>query len=136
MIKVSDGMQSWSMPTIGAIQRTNVVLIAVSAVALALLVSANAAIGCMLGGAVVVANLWVLSAIGRLVVNASAAGISAGAARLGALAIPLKLLIVVGLVYLVFSRAHVDGLGFGAGVLTQMTAIIIETGRASTRGAS
>ena len=129
-------MPSWSVPTIAAIQRTNVVLVALSATALALVASTNAAIGCMLGGAVVIANLWVLSAIGRLVISASAAGISGGAARLGALAIPLKLLIVVGLVYLVFSRAHVDGLGFGIGVLTQMAAIIIETGRASIRGAS
>ena len=57
------------------------------------------------------------------------------AAKLGALAIPLKLFIIVGLVYLVFTRAHIDGMGFGVGVLTQMAAIIIETGRASLRGA-
>jgi hypothetical protein len=41
--------------------------------------------------------------------------------------------VVIGLIYLVFTRAHIDGLGFGFGVLTQMTAIIIETGRASLR---
>ncbi len=47
----------------------------------------------------------------------------------------MKLLIVVGLVYLIFTRARVDGMGFGVGVLTQMAAIIIETGRASLLGA-
>jgi hypothetical protein len=119
------------MPTIAAIQRTNVVLIAISASALAIFQSTTAAIGCLIGGFVVVANLWVLSALGRLVLAAAGAGISGKAAKLGVAAIPLKLLIVIGLVYLVFSRVHVDPIGFGAGVLTQLTAIIIETGRAS-----
>jgi hypothetical protein len=127
---------SWAVPTIASIQRTNVVLVAVSAAILALFASTRMAAGCMLGGAVVMANLWILSAIGGLLLAASGAGISGTAAKLGALAIPMKLLIVVGLVYLIFTRAHVDGMGFGVGVLTQMAAIIIETGRASVRGAS
>lgn len=122
---------SGQIPTIAAIQRTNVVLIAISAAALSVFLSTPAAIGCLIGGFVVVANLWVLSALGRLVLAAAGAGISGRAAKLGAAAIPLKLLIVVGLVYLVFARVHVDPIGFGAGVLTQLTAIIIETGRAS-----
>lgn len=124
----------WAVPTIAAIQRTNVLLVALTAAVLAYFVSTNAAIGCMLGGAVVIANLWVLAALGRLVLAAAGAGISGNAARLGAAAIPLKLLIVVGLVYLVFARAHIDGFGFGFGVLTQLAAIIIETGRASLAG--
>ena len=100
---------SWSIPTIASIQRTNFVL--------------------------VIANLWILSALGGLLLAASSAGVSGAAAKLGALAIPLKLFIIVGLVYLVFTRARIDGGGFGLGVLTQMAAIIIETGRASLRGA-
>jgi len=127
---------SWSVPAIASIQRTNFLLVAVSAAILGFFASITAAIGCLLGGAVVIANLWILSALGGLLLAASSAGISGAAARLGALAIPLKLFIVVGLVYLVFSRAHIDGMGFGVGVLTQMAAIIIETGRASIRGAS
>jgi len=103
---------------------------------LALFASMTIAIGCLLGGAVVIANLWILSALGGLLLAASSAGLSGGAARLGVLAIPMKLFITVGLVYLVFSRARIDGMGFGVGVLTQMAAIIIETGRASLRGAS
>ncbi len=122
------------IPTIAAIQRTNVVLIAISAALLAMFDSSPAAIGCLIGGFVVVANLFVLSTLGRLVLAAAGAGISGKAAKLGVAAIPLKLLIVVGLVYLIFSHVHVDPIGFGAGVLTQLTAIIIETGRASMGG--
>src|SRR5579863_5262914 len=126
-----ESVASWSVPTISSIQRTNVVLVAIVAAILALFASPASAIGCLLGGAVVIANLWILAAIGRVLLGAAGAGISKGAARIGALAIPMKLFIVVGLVYLVFTRAHVDGLGFAVGVLTQMAAIIIETGRAS-----
>jgi hypothetical protein len=126
---------SWSVPTIASIQRTNFLLVMVGAALLALFASAPAAIGCLLGGAVVIANLWILAALGGLLLASSAAGISGAAAKLGAVAIPMKLLIVVGLVYLIFSRARVDGMGFGVGVLTQMAAIIIETGRASLHGA-
>src|SRR5271155_2266160 len=122
---------SWAVPAIASIQRTNFILVIISAAILAFFASIAVAIGCLLGGVVVIANLWILSALGALLLAASSAGISGAAARLGALAIPLKLLIVVGLVYLVFTRAHVDGMGFGVGVLTQMAAIIIETGRAS-----
>jgi hypothetical protein len=128
-----ESVSSWSVPAISSIQRTNVVLVALSAAILALFSSAQSAIGCLLGGAVVIANLWILAAIGRVILAASGAGISKGAARLGALAIPMKLFIVVGLVYLVFARVGVDGMGFAIGVLTQMAAIIIETGRASVR---
>jgi hypothetical protein len=127
---------SWSIPTIVSIQRTNFILVVISASILALFASASVAVGCMVGGAVVIANLWILSALGGLLLAASSAGVSGAAAKLGALAIPLKLFIIVGLVYLIFSRARIDGMGFGIGVLTQMAAIIIETGRASLRGAS
>jgi len=127
---------SWSIPTIASIQRTNFILVVVSSAILALFASAPVAVGCMLGGSVVIANLWILSALGGLLLAASRAGVSGAAAKLGALAIPLKLFIIIGLVYLVFTRARVDGMGFGFGVLTQMAAIIIETTRASLRGAS
>src|ERR1019366_7633970 len=120
-----------SIPTISSIQRTNVVLVVVSAAILAWFASTPAAVGCVLGGAVVIANLWILSVLGGLILAASGARISGVAAKLGALALPLKMLIVVVLVYLVFTRARIDGMGFGVGVLTQMAAIIIETGRAS-----
>jgi hypothetical protein len=124
------------IPTIAAIQRMNVILVATTATVLFYFDSTAAALGCLLGGAVVIANLWLLSLVGAAILSAAGAGISGAAARFGAMAIPLKMLIVVGLIYLLFRRVHIDGLGFALGVLTQMTAAIIETGRASRRDAS
>jgi len=124
------------IPTIPAIQRMNAILVAVTATVLFFLDSTAAAVGCLLGGAIVIVNLWLLSLLGAAILSAAGAGISGAAARFGAMAIPLKMLIVVGLVYLLFKRIHIDGVGFALGVLTQMTAAIIETGRASRRGAS
>lgn len=128
-------MLKGSIPTIGSIQRTNAVLVVLSAAILGWLASRSAAVGCILGGAAVIANLWILSALGGLILSAAGAGISGVAAKLGVLALPLKLLIVAGLVYLVLSHARVDAMGFGVGVLTQMAAIIIQTTRASFRSA-
>jgi len=122
-----------NLPTISAIQRTNAVLIAVTSALLGAFYSPQAALGCVLGGAVVMANLFALAILGRLALAVASGGASS-AAKLATLAIPLKLFVVIGLIYLVFTRVHIDGLGFGFGVLTQMTAIIIETGRASLRG--
>src|ERR1039458_239817 len=112
-------MFSWSIPTISSIHGTTVVLVVVSAAILAWFASTPAAVGCVLGGAVVIANLWILSVLGGLILAASGAGISGVAAKLGALALPLKLLIIVGLVYLVFTRARIDGMGFGGSALAQ-----------------
>ena len=47
---------SWSVPTIASIQRTNFILVVVSSAILALFASAAMAVGCMLGGTVVIAN--------------------------------------------------------------------------------
>jgi hypothetical protein len=122
------------IPTIPAIQRMNAILVAVTATLLFYFDSTAAAVGCLLGGAIVIVNLWVLSLLGAAIL--AAAGISGTAAKFGVMAIPLKMLIVVGLVFLIFRRTNVDGVGFALGVLTQMTAAIIETGRASLRGSS
>jgi hypothetical protein len=124
------------IPTIPAIQRTNAILVAVTSIVLFYFDSTAAAIGCLIGGAIVIVNLWVLSLLGAAILAAAGAGVSGAAAKFGVMAIPLKMLIVVGLVWLIFKRTHVDGVGFALGVLTQMTAAIIETGRASLRGAS
>jgi hypothetical protein len=126
----------FSVPTIVSIQRTNFALVVVSTAILGLFASGSAAAGCLMGGAVVIANLWILSALGSLLLSASSSGLSGSAAKLGVLAIPLKLFIIIGLVYLIFTSAKVNAMGFGIGVLTQMLAIIIETGRASVRSAA
>jgi len=120
-----------AIPTLRSIQVTNVALVAVSAGLLAGFVSSAAAIGCLVGGAVVVVNMFLLAAIGRFAL--SSAERSGGATRLGAAALPLKLLLFVGLIYVAFTRVHLDGLGFALGVLTQVTAIIIQTGRVALR---
>jgi hypothetical protein len=122
-----------AIPSIPAIQRTNLILVAATALMLALLDSVAAGIGCLFGGAVVIANLYVLAVLGRAML--AAAGGGAMAHRAGMLAIPLKLVLMVVLVYLVFEHVRVDPLGFGAGVLTQLLAISIETWRASMRSA-
>jgi len=122
-----------AIPSIPAIQRTNLILIAITATALGLLGSIAAGVGCLLGGAIVIANLYVLSLLGRAMIGA--AGGSAMANRAGVLAIPLKLLLLAALVYLIFKRVSIDPLGFGAGVLTQLLAISIETWRATRRPA-
>jgi hypothetical protein len=124
------------IPTIPAIQRMNAILVAVTATILFLLDSTPAASGCLLGGAIVIVNLWVLSLLGAAILAAAGAGVSGAAAKFGVMAIPLKMLIVVALVFLIFRHTNIDGVGFALGVLTQMTAAIIETGRASLRGPS
>lgn len=129
-------MRNDQIPTIPAIQRMNAILVAVTATVLFYFDSTPAALGCLLGGAIVIVNLWILSLLGAAILAAAGAGISGTAAKFGVMAIPLKMLIVVGLVFLIFRRTNVDGVGFALGVLTQMTAAIIETGRASLRGSS
>lgn len=129
-------MRNDQIPTIPAIQRMNAILVALTATVLFYFDSTPAALGCLLGGAIVIVNLWVLSLLGAAILAAAGAGISGTAAKFGVMAIPLKMLIVVGLVFLIFRRTNVDGVGFALGVLTQMTAAIIETGRASLRGSS
>jgi len=119
------------MPTIRSIQLTNLVLVFIAAGALAVFVSASAALGCLVGGAVVVANLFLLAALGRFAL--AAARNSGGVSRLGLAALPAKIALMVALIYVVFAHIHIDGLGFALGVLTQVTAIIIETGRTSIR---
>ncbi len=120
---------SGRIPSLGAIQRTNAIVLLVTAAILACAYSAASALACVLGGAVVIGNLFLLGMLGRFALAAATNG--GIGAKLGLAALPLKLLMVAGLVYLLFSSWHLDGLGFGLGVLTQLTAIIIETGRAS-----
>jgi hypothetical protein len=120
-----------AIPTIRSIQATNLVLVAMSAGLLAYFVSSAAAIGCLVGGVVVLANMFLLAALGSFAL--SAARRTGGVSRLGLFALPLKVALVAALMYVVFAHIHIDGLGFALGVLTQVTAIIIETGRTSFR---
>ena len=125
--------ESGNIPSLAQIQRTNLVLIAVVGLALLVLRSSAASLACVLGGAVVVVNLFILGLLGRALLAAAAGGASSA---LGAIAIPLKLLLIIGLLYLVFHQSRIDAIGFTFGVLTQMAAVLIETLRIRGRGQS
>jgi small-conductance mechanosensitive channel len=114
------------LPSLSGIQRTSLLLLAFASVVLQLTVSTDASVGCLIGGAVVIANLFILSLIGRLLSAGAAAG---SGSKLGAIAIPLKLLLAAVLVYAVFARFKIDAIGFAVGVSTQVIAILIETAR-------
>ncbi len=120
-----------TLPAIGAIQRTNVIVACAAALLLLVLRSTASATSCLLGASVVIANLFVLAILGRVLL-ASATGGAGGA--LGAIALPLKLILLAGLVYVVLFRSGIDGVGFAAGVFTQLLAVLIETARANLAG--
>lgn len=115
-----------NLPAVGAIQRTNVIVACVTALLLLIFRSDASALSCLLGAGVVILNLFLLAFMARLLLSSAAGG--AGGA-LGAVALPLKLILVAGLVYIALFRSGVDGVGFAAGVFTQMVAVLIETVR-------
>jgi hypothetical protein len=117
-----------TLPAIGAIQRTNAILACAAALALFAFRSNAAAWSCLLGAGVVMVNVFLLTLLVRLLITRAASGSSS---TWGAIALPLKLLLFVGLVYLTLFRSGVDGIGFGVGVFTQMIAVLIETARAN-----
>ena len=79
------------------------------------------------------ANLYLLAVLSRLLVGAASGG---AASALGAVAIPLKMLLIIALIYLVFTQAKIDAIGFCIGVTVQLVSISIETGRAARRAAA
>lgn len=119
-----------ALPSLSGIQTTSLVLIAASSLLLWIFDSTQASLGCVLGGAVMVANLFILALLVRLLASAAAGG---RGARLAAVALPLKLILIAGLVYLVFARAGVDAVGFAIGISTQLVAIFVETARTGAR---
>jgi hypothetical protein len=124
---------TWKVPTIAGIQGVTAVMTAMLSVALLATVSPAAAVGCAVGGAVMIANFFLLAFVGRWIV--AVATQSGGANRLGIVAAPLKLLFIVTVVALLLSRTHINVPSFVLGVLTQPGAIFIETWRASARAA-
>ena len=123
-------MGDQAIPTLAQIQRLNAILLAAAGVLMLLLVSPAASLSCLIGGTFVIANLFVLGWLGRLMLGAAARG---GGPALAVIAMPLKLLLLGGLIYLALARTGIDALGFGAGVSTQLAAVMIETCRASIR---
>jgi len=117
------------VPTIEAIQRTTVVVAMLAAALLLLVASPASAVACVLGAALMVANLYALSwTVRTMFALARQAG---GATALGLIAAPLKMLLLAGIAYLIIESSRVNVAGFIAGTLTQFVAIFIEVGRAS-----
>jgi len=119
------------MPTIQAIQRTTIVAAMFVAAVLLIKASPASAAGCILGAALMVANLTALSWTVRTMfaLARQASGVNA----LGVIAAPLKMLLLAGVVYLIVKTGRVNLPGFIAGTLTQIAAIFIEVGRTSIR---
>ncbi|MGZ6175962.1 MAG: hypothetical protein ACXWNB_09015 [Candidatus Binataceae bacterium] len=124
---------TWQVPTIGGIQGMTAVMTASLSLLLLVTVSPAAALGCAVGGAVMIANLFLLAFVGRWII--AVATQSGGANRLGIVAAPLKLLFIVTVVAWLLSCTTINVPGFVLGLLTQLGAIFIETWRVSARAA-
>src|SRR6202163_1224407 len=123
---------TWTVPTIAGIQRVTAVMAgALSLLLFVVAASPAAAVGCAVGGAMMIVNLFLLAFVGRWIV--AIATQSGGASRLGVVAAPLKLLFIVTVVAWLLSRTALNVPGFALGVLTQPGAIFIETWRVSAR---
>lgn len=118
-----------AVPTVQAIQRTTVIVALLAAAVLLIEASPASAISCILGAALMVANLFTLSWIVRTMF--ALARHAGGATTLGLIAAPMKMLLLAGIVFLIVESGRVNVAGFVAGTLTQFAAIFIEVGRAS-----
>jgi hypothetical protein len=123
----------WKVPTIGGIQGVATLMTAALSLLLLATVSRAAALGCAVGGAMMIVNLFLLTFVGRWIIAVATA--NGGANRLGIVAAPLKLLFIVTVVAWVLSRTDINVPGLVLGVLTQPGAIFIETWRVSARAA-
>ncbi len=122
-------MRIRALPTIEAIQRTTVLAGLIVAVVLLVASSPASAAACILGAALMAANMTALSWTVRAVF--ALARQAGGASGLGLVAAPLKMLLLTGAVYLIIESGRINLAGFIAGTLTQFVAIFIEVGRAS-----
>lgn len=121
----------FAIPTITAIQRTNLILMVLTAAALLEFVSAAAAVGSIVGATVMIVNFYLLALVARFVL--ASARNNGGPSAFGMLLPPLKLFIVIAAVYLIVASGRINIPGFLIGILTQLPAIFIEAWRASAR---
>jgi ATP synthase I chain len=120
-----------AVPTVNAIQRTTLILTAVTALALFVFVSAATAVSSVIGAAVMIVNFYLLALAGKFLL--ATARNHGGPSAAGVLLPPLKLFFIIAVVYLIAASGRVSIPGFLAGVLTQFAAIFIESWRASAR---
>jgi hypothetical protein len=124
----TSSMRIKEVPTVGAIQRTTVVVAGAAAAVLLMAVSPASAVACIIGAALMVANMYALSwTVRTMFAFARQAG---GVTAFGLAAAPLKMLLLAGIAYLII-ESGVNLPGFIAGSLTQFAAIFIEVGRVS-----
>ena len=102
---------NWTVPTIAGIQRVAALLTIIAALTMLAVVSTSAAAGCLVGGALMIANLGLLVVAGKALVGLAQGG---GAARIGVVLAALKLLLLMAVVYLLVTRMRIDLIGFSS----------------------
>jgi hypothetical protein len=102
------------------------VLAALLALILAVALSHAAALAALLGASIIIANLYLLAILGRFLLMIGQQG---GPSALGAALAPLKMMLIIGGVYVIISSGRINLAGFTLGMLTQLAAVFIETGR-------
>jgi len=122
-------MRMEAVPTVEAIQRTTLVVAMLVAGVLLISASPGSAASCILGAALMVANLFALTLTGRAMF--SIARQAGRATTVGLIAAPVKMLLLAAIVFVVIDSGRVNIAGFVVGTLTQFVAIFIEVGRAS-----
>ena len=122
---------NWAVPTIGGIQRVTGIIAAIATIVLAIFVSPAAAISCAVGAALMIANLFLLTILGRAIIALAQGG---AGNKAGVILAPIKLFLFVAVVYILIAYTHLDLKGFMLGVLTQIVALFVETWHASARG--
>jgi hypothetical protein len=118
----------FSLPTIAGIQRATIILAMLLSLILAAMMSYSAAISALLGATIMIANLYLLAILGRFLLTIGQHG---GSGALGAALAPLKMVLIIGAVYVIISSGRVNLPGFTLGLLTQLVAVFIETWRVS-----
>jgi hypothetical protein len=121
---------NWSVPTIGGIQRTTGVIAAIATLMLAIFVSPPAALSCVVGAALMIGNLFLLTIVGRAIVALAQGG---GGNKAGVVLAPMKLFLFVGVVYILVAYTHLNLMGLMIGATTQIVAVFVETWHASSR---
>jgi hypothetical protein len=121
---------NWALPTIGGIQRMTGILAAIATLILAIAASAAAALSCVVGAALMIGNLFLLTIVGRAIIALAQGG---AGNKAGVILAPMKLFLFVAVVYILIAYTRLNLAGFMIGVLTQIVAIFIETWHASTR---
>jgi hypothetical protein len=121
---------NWSVPTIGGIQRTTGVIAAIATLMLAIFVSPAAALSCVVGAALMIGNLFLLTIVGRAIVALAQGG---GGNKVGVVLAPMKLFLFVGVVYILVAYTHLNLMGLMIGATTQIVAVFVETWHASSR---